>query len=58
MSKYFGLPLQVHFGVDVGCVDGNMTEPRADGVDIDARAQQMRGSRMPYGVRADRPTEK
>ncbi len=32
----FGFPLQIDFGVDVGRVDGDVAEPGADGVDIDA----------------------
>jgi hypothetical protein len=46
MGENLGFSLQVDFGVDVGCVDGNMTEPRADGVDVDTGAQQVRGCRM------------
>ena len=58
MSKYFGLPLQVHFGVDVGCVDGNMAQPCADGVDVDSRAKQVRCGRMSDRVWADCSVQK
>jgi len=51
VGEHFRLPLEVDFGIDVGCVDGDMAEPGADGVDINAGAQQVRGCRMPDGVR-------
>ena len=35
----FGFPLQVNFGVDVGGVDGYVSEPGTDGIDIDAGAE-------------------
>ena len=47
MRKYLSLPLQIDFSVDVGCVDGHMTKPRADSVDVDTGAQQVRGGCMP-----------
>jgi hypothetical protein len=34
MGKDFGLTLQIDFGVDVGCVNGDTSEPGADGVDM------------------------
>jgi hypothetical protein len=36
MCEHFGLPLHIDFGVDVGRVDGDVSKPRPDGVDIDA----------------------
>ena len=36
VGEDFGFPLQVDFGVDVGGVDGDVAEPGADGVDINA----------------------
>ena len=33
--------LKIYFGVDVGCVDRNMAEPGADGVDIDSGAKEV-----------------
>jgi hypothetical protein len=42
MCKHFCLPLQVDFGIDVGCVDGNMAQPCADGVDIDSGAKKVK----------------
>jgi len=44
-------------GVDVGCVDGDVTEPCTDGVDVDAGAQQVCGCHMPDSVRADGSAE-
>jgi hypothetical protein len=49
MGKDFGFTLQIDFGVDVGRVDGDLSEPSADGVNIDASTQQMRGGRVPDG---------
>jgi hypothetical protein len=40
-TKSFGFHLEVRFRVDVGGVDGDVAEPRADGVDVDAK--KMRG---------------
>ena len=57
MGEDFGFTLQIDFGVDVGRVDGDVSEPSADGVDIDAGAEQMRRGRVPDGMRADRPAE-
>lgn len=56
MSEHFCFPLQVDLCVDVGCVDGNMAEPRANGVDIDAGPRKVGGRRVPDRVRADRPS--
>ena len=53
MCEYFRLPLEVDLRIDVGCIDGDVTEPRSDGVDVDAGAEQVRGCRMSDGVRAD-----
>ena len=53
MGKDFGFTLQIDFGVDVGRVDGDVSEPSADGVDIDAGAEQMRSRSVADGVRAD-----
>jgi hypothetical protein len=36
------LHLKINFGVDVSSVDGNMSEPRTNGVDVDSRAQEVR----------------
>ena len=47
MGDDFGFTLQIDFGVDVGRVDGHVSEPSADGVDIDAGAEQMRRGRVP-----------
>jgi hypothetical protein len=35
-----GLHLKIDFGVDVGRIQGDMTEPRPDRVDIDPGAQE------------------
>lgn len=53
MCEHLCFALEVYFGVDVGCIDGDMTEPRSDGVDVDAGAEQMRGCRMPDRVRTN-----
>ena len=37
----FGFHLQIDFGVDVGGVEGDVSEPCADGVDVDAGAQEV-----------------
>jgi len=55
--EHLGLSLEIYFGVDVGGVDGDMTEPCADGVDIDAGAEQVCRGRVSDGMRADRPAE-
>lgn len=36
VSEHLGLALQVDFSVDVGGVDGNVSEPCADGIDINS----------------------
>lgn len=53
MCEHFCFPLEVNLGVDVGCIDGDMTQPGSDGVDVDAGAEQMRGCRVPDRVRTD-----
>lgn len=55
MSKYFCLPLQIDFCIDVGCVDGYVAEPRADSVDIHSGAKEVGRRCMPDRVGADRP---
>jgi hypothetical protein len=41
-GKHLGLCLQIHFGIDVGGVDRDVAQPRADRVDVHARTQQVR----------------
>src|SRR5580658_1844880 len=41
-----GLHLKIDFGVDVGGVDGNMSEPGPDRVDVHASTQKMRSRRV------------
>ena len=53
MSKHLRLPLQVDLCIDVGCIDGNMAQPRTDGVDVDSGPKQVRSCSVPDGVRAD-----
>ena len=53
-GQHLGLRLQIHFGIHVGRVDRDVTQPCADRVDIHARAQEVRGGRVPDHVRADR----
>ena len=43
-TKSLGFHLKVGFGIDVGGVDGDMAEPGADSVDVNAGAKKMRGS--------------
>lgn len=57
MRKYFRFPLQIDFSVDVGSVHGHVAEPCTYGVDVHTGTQQVRGSRMADGVRADGPPE-
>src|SRR5439155_12763325 len=45
-----GLGGEVDLSIDIGRFDGDMAEPRADGVDVDARAEQVRGSRVPQRI--------
>jgi len=52
--SYF--PLQINFSVDVDRVYGGVSGPCSDGVDIDARAKQVRSSRVPDDVRAHKLT--
>ena len=47
VCEYFGFTLQIDFGVDVGRVDGHVSEPSADGVDIYASAEKMGGCGVP-----------
>lgn len=54
MREHLRFCLKINFSVNVGCVDGHMPKPCADGVDIDAGAKQVRCRRMPDGVGADR----
>ena len=44
---------QIDLGVDVRGLDGDVSEPRADGIDVDAGAQQVRRGRVPNRVGAD-----
>jgi hypothetical protein len=48
-----GLHFQINLCVNQGCIQRNMTQPAAYGVDIYAGAQQMCGSGVPEGVRAN-----
>ena len=41
-SQSHGFHLQVDVGVDVGRVEGNMPEPAANGVYVNAGAEQVR----------------
>ena len=53
LCQSLGFHLQIDFRVDVGRVERNMAEPRANGVDVHAGAEQVRGRRMTNRVRAD-----
>jgi len=52
-SQSHGFHLQVDVGVDVGRIKGNMPEPGANGVYINASAEQVRSGRMSHGVGAN-----
>jgi len=54
MSEHFCLPLQVNLCIDVSCIDGDMTEPGPDRVDIDSGAKKVSCRSMPDRVGADR----
>jgi hypothetical protein len=47
LAQRLGLHREIDFGVDVGGVQGHVTEPGADRVDVNTRAQQVDGGRMP-----------
>jgi hypothetical protein len=47
VSQHLRLAFQIDFGIDVGGIDGYMTEPSADGVNVYAGAEQVRGGGMP-----------
>ncbi len=40
-SQRLGLHLKIDFGINVGGVDRNVSEPRTNGVDVDSCAQEM-----------------
>jgi integrase len=42
-GQHFGFRFQIDFGIHVRRVDRNVTEPRANRVDIHARPQEVRG---------------
>jgi len=46
MSEHFCLPLQVNLCIDVSCIDGDMTEPGPDRVDIDSGAKKVSWFRL------------
>src|ERR1035441_8471552 len=52
-SQSDGFHLQVDVGVDVGRIEGNMPEPGANGVYINAGAEQVRSSRMSHVMGAN-----
>src|SRR5439155_20924293 len=47
VCQCFRLHLEIDFGVDVGCIQRDMPQPRPDRVDIDPSAQQMYCSGVP-----------
>ena len=51
--QHLRFTFQIDFGIDVGGIDGYVTEPGADGVDVHAGAEKVRGSGMPNDVRAN-----
>lgn len=53
MLQNLCFPLQINFSINVGCIDRDMAQPSANGVDIDSGAKGVGGRRMPDGVGAD-----
>jgi hypothetical protein len=47
VTENFRLSLEIDFGIDVGGIDGDMAEPRADRVDVNPGTKQVGSSRMP-----------
>ena len=48
-----GFHLQIDFDVNVGRIERDMPEPGANGIDVDAGAEQVRGCGMPHVMGAD-----
>ena len=46
MIQHLCLTFQIDFGIDISGVDGNVTEPGTDGVDVNAGAEKMSGCRV------------
>jgi hypothetical protein len=55
MLQNLCFPLQIHLSIDVGCVDGSVAQPCADGVDVDSGAKKVCRGRVSDGVGTDRP---
>jgi hypothetical protein len=53
LRQHLSFTFKVDLCVDVGGVDGDVPHPGANGVDVDARAQEMGSGCMTDGVRAD-----
>src|ERR1039457_1878833 len=53
MSQGFGLHFQINLRIDMRGVQRDVSQPTADGIDVDACTQQMDGTCVPHGVRTD-----
>ena len=53
LRQRLGLHFQIDFGVNIGRVERDMPEPGADGIDVHASAEQVRGRGMANRVRAN-----
>lgn len=53
VAKSQGLHFQVDLSVDMHGIQRNVSEPPPGGVDVNARSQQVAGSRMSNGVGAN-----
>lgn len=52
-GQRLGFHLQINFGIDVGRIDGDVAEPRADGIDVHTGAKEMSGRRVADSMWAD-----
>lgn len=55
MRQNLSFLLEIDLHIDVGRVDRDVSEPGADGVDIDSGTKKMRSRRRPDSVGANRP---
>lgn len=53
MSERLCFHLQIHFRIDVGGIEGDVAEPSADRVDVDASPEKVNRSCVPDDVGTD-----
>ena len=53
MCKGIGFHLEIDFGVDIRCLQGNVAHPGPYSVDIYSGAEKVGGSRVANAMRAD-----